>query len=276
MASIFKKISGFLRSKFKGNKKDWMFSKEFQDAVEELCPEIKEQSFRIELEKNHKDVLIFSNLCLETIDVWIEDTKFPSLTYKQKVAIITAHKSRRLLRSAQLLLFSGYLPEADIIGRSLLELTVLVHYIFSDKTEKRAKKWIHFNPHQRWDFSLISQEFMGDKLKGAYCNFSNYCHPHAAGSSRFLKEMEEGWLRFERGPIKDFQSVKDQILWVSNTAVSVLETFSKEISPPQRWIEKHDEIINSEIFQDRFLKHIKPLLDAEDEDFMKIINSLDQ
>lgn len=67
---------------------------------------MKEQSFRIELYKNLNDVVIFSQICLDSIDIWLEDLGFSSPTDFQKVAIITAHKSRRLLRAAQLLLFN--------------------------------------------------------------------------------------------------------------------------------------------------------------------------
>jgi len=274
MKKIFNKIVDSYKKLFVRNKKDWMFSDEFQKSVEEIMPEMKEQSFRIELDKNSKDSIMFSQLCLDVIDMWIDDLGTILPTDLQKVAIIVAHKSRRLLRASQLLLFSGYLPEAEIIHRSIIELTILVSYILNDETGKRAGKWLGFKIDQRWDFSMMSKEIMGDVAKDAYADLSSYCHPHVVGTAKYMRELDEGILRFERGAIKDFDLAEKQIFYISNSAVGIIEILNKVIKPSDRWVEKHNEIINSKIFCDNFAREIEPKIVAEDEQFMKIINNL--
>lgn len=152
---------------------------------------------------------------------------------------------------------------------------MLVHYIVKDKTGARAKKWLSFRSDQRWDFSLLAKDLMGDKARGVYTDLSNYCHPHAAGTSKFIRELEKGISRFERGAIKDFALAKKQIFYISNSAIGIIETLNTIISPSQKWVEKHDEIIGSNLFYENYIKEIEPKIAGGDKEFLEILNKLD-
>ena len=89
-----------------------------------------EDLFSLNIYALHKDAIDYNLLCLETVDYWlIQQAKVRNQTKQQKVLMLQILKGRRLLRSAQFILIKGFIPESEILLRSLLESILISNYL---------------------------------------------------------------------------------------------------------------------------------------------------
>lgn len=248
-----------------------MTSKEHKETEKYPVPaELLEKCFELNFSSRKTDEILFSNLCLSSIDTWLNDlkiTKEKELSDSEKLVILSVTKARRLLRSIQLLINSGQLPETIPLFRTLLENSILLAYILNDKTGKRITKYFSFtSPKQKWSFKLMSEEIIGKKIEGAYTDLSLYCHPHILGFSKIFHGKH-----IQRSAISDFDNAAEKLIQASVCAVGIVETANCVIPPSESWDAIHNQILNSKFLQTDF-KKVKKLIEEGDQDFCNLIS----
>lgn len=206
---------------------------------------VDEILFGLNLYAHCKKEIDYSFLCHETVNLWLstnlgdwEILKKKGITYSLVI------RGRRLLRAEQLILFKGFLPEAEILLRSTWETLLVLGYILGDPTESRAEKYINFGYKSGWDFRMLTEAMFGDKLYIIYQNLSTYAHPSNFGRAKLIYQNN-----FQFDSIHDYQRAGFLLVHTGNLSVALCELANKIFPPNTQWIEKHEQIYQTEIFK---------------------------
>lgn len=230
-----------------------------------------EELFRLNLIAHNRAEIDYSQLCLDAVDLWLNKVKSSdNYSAKQNITITSILKGRRMLRAAQLQLFRGFLPEAEILYRSVLEVSLVLAYVLNDSTEGRAKKYLKFDKKQRWDFALLAREFVGEQMLEVYSNLSLYLHPHNLGNARLVHNNV-----LQRGAIHDYEHGGRLLVMLGNCAVGLCEQSNVLFGEDLAWDKKHQEIYETEIFK-RNIKKAQEMIDQENEMVTKALTQLEK
>lgn len=190
----------------------------------------------------------YSFLCLETVDLWLDlNNETGSLLEKKGVAYTLVLRGRRILRSAQLLLFKGFLPEAEILLRCVQETILVLSYILDDSTDERLNKYLNFEQGRGWNFKFLSEDFFGKDFYQVYKNLSSYVHP---GNFGRIKLLYKGYLQIDSIPEYDTAGV--MLVSISDSAVALCELSNKIFPVNEKWDKKHNEIYQTTVFRNSF------------------------
>jgi hypothetical protein len=190
----------------------------------------------------------YSFLCLETVDLWLSEDygKFDILD-KKGIAHTLVIRGRRLFRGGQHLLFKGFLPEAEILMRSLWETVLVLRYILDDPTDTRAKEYINFGYTANWKFTKLTKEMLSKEAYKIYMELSRYAHPYNFGREKLFYKN-----RVAVGAIHDYEKAGDYLVMFSNYAVALCEVANFVFTASENWFRKHEEIYKTEIFKRNF------------------------
>jgi HKD family nuclease len=209
--------------------------------------------FELNLSTNKRAEIDYSFLCLETVDLWLNLNKdFGNLVEKKGVAFSLILRGRRILRAAQLLLFKGFLPEAEILLRCINETVLVLSYILEDPTDKRLNKYLTFDKGKGWDFRLLSTEFLGEEHYQVYKNLSDYTHP---GNFGRIKLLYKGY--HQKDSIPEYDNAGMMLVTFSNLAVTLCEISNRIFPKNEMWDKKHEEIYETAIFKKVYEESIK-------------------
>ncbi len=267
MKNIFINLQNIARSFFKKPKRrtDESIPNDANWPEELLYVERKADSneilFGLNLYSHKKSEIDYSFLCLDTVDVWLDAIKSSEgYSAKQNVAITSVLKGRRLLRAAQLQIFKGYLPEAEILYRSIFELQLVLSYILGDPTDGRIKKYLDFSKKKIWDFRMLCEDLLGKESYEIYANLSQYPHPFNLGRARLVHHGQ-----LERSAMQDYEKSGVLLVMFGNAAVSLCEISNVLFeNVPSEWEGKHQEIFDTEIFKKNIL-NVQTKIETEDE-----------
>lgn len=238
--------------------------------------EMLEECHRLNFGSHNKSTANFSLKCLNILAIWINELEYPirwnKLDNRKKVGILFVAKAYRLLRASQILISSGYLPESDILLRSLLEMQAMIFYILGDKSGKRAQKWIHSDHKQRWDSSLILENLSID-VSGAYSNFCSVAHPHILGFQKFIKFKKDSFV-INTGPTTDYNLAEEKLALASLSAVGINEIANSAIIPSKDWEKEHKDILNHAVYKRYFDRGIKNFAKIDDGSVVKFLFKL--
>jgi len=214
---------------------------------------LTEMLFKLNLSSMKRAEIDYSFLCLDTVDLWLDLHKdFGSLLEKKGVAFSFVLKGRRMLRSAQILLFNGFLPEAEILYRCIHETILVLAYILDDQTDERVKKYINFNQGKSWDFRFLSEQFLGEEQYQAYKNLSDYLHPSNFGR---IKLLYKGYL--QKDSIPEYDEAGVMLVIVGNAAVGLCELSNRVFPNNETWNQKHNDIYQTAIFKNNYSEAIE-------------------
>lgn len=223
--------------------------------------------FGLNLYAHNRAEIDYSTLCLETVDLWLGAVGSSSgYSSKQNIAITSVLKGRRLLRAAQLQIFKGYLPEAEILYRSIFEMQLVISYILSDLTDGRAKKYLTFEKKKIWDFRTLCEDLLGKGSYDIYASLSQYSHPFNLGRERLLYQGS-----LQPSAIHDYECAGRLLVVFGDSSVALCEKVNSLFIENIKWNEKHQEIYDTEIFKKNF-KNVQKMID-DDNDLMKMVLS---
>lgn len=206
---------------------------------------IDEILFGLNLYSHCKKEIDYSFLCLETVDLWLSINWGEwDILKKKGIAYSLVIRGRRLLRAGQFILFKGFLPEAEILFRSLWETMLILGYILDDPTESRAEKYINFGYKAGWDFRMLTEAMLGDEAYIFYQNMSTYAHPSNFGRAKLIYNKN-----FQIDSIHDYPRAGFLLVSSGNLAVALCELTNKIFPPNAQWVEKHEQIYQTEIFK---------------------------
>ena len=211
---------------------------------------ISEILFSLNLYGHKKEEIDYSFLCLETVDLWLS-LNIGSWNYfsNKGIAYTFCIRGRRLLRAGQFMLFKGYLPESEILLRSLWETLMTLTYIIEDPSEERAKKYSSFDYKSGWDFRLLTENLLGENAYETYRNLSLYVHPTNLGRGKMFYINS-----FYKDSIHNYDYAGELLVTFGNKAVALCEVSNKIFDPKPEWISKHNEIYQTDIFKKNYDK----------------------
>lgn len=206
--------------------------------------------FSLNLYAHEKAEIDYSFLCLETVDLWLSLNNGPWDYFSNKgISYSFCLRGRRLLRASQFMLFKGYLPESEILYRSMWETLMTLTYIIEDPSEERAKKYSSFDYKSGWDFRLLTENLLGENAYEFYRDLSLYVHPSNLGRGKMF------YLNgFQRESIHNYDYSGELLVTLGNKAVALCEASNKIFDAKPEWLEKHNEIYQTAIFQKNFDK----------------------
>ncbi len=249
---------------------------EVEDWPEELkyverMTDMNEVLFGMNLYAHNRAHIDYSILCLEAIDLWLNrmDKGAESYSAKQNVAITSVLKGRRLLRAGQLQLFKGYLPESEILARSIFEVQLVLGYILADPTDKRVNTYLADNK-KTWDFRTLCNEFMGEKGYEIYKGMSQYPHPFNSGRIKLIRGGQ-----LQRSSIHDYEHAGFLLVHLGNSAVGLCEQSNVLFDEDVEWNKKHQEIYGTEIFK-KNIEVAKGRIETGEEIMLKALSKLDE
>lgn len=224
-----------------------------------------EDLFTLNIFAHHKDAIDYNLLCLETVDFWLRQrAKVKHQTKQQKVLTLQILKGRRLLRSAQLILIKGFLPESEILLRSLLETQLITNYLVDDHHGERLRKYLEAQEKNIWGNRFLCEELFGIGYYDFYKHLCLYTHPSFSGLEVLLHgEMPQA------SAIHDYEKVAAILISFGNMAVSLCELANGVFPPDLEWDSKHYEIYDTDIFQKNYDVYLE-LYKQGDERFNKL------
>lgn len=214
---------------------------------------LSEVLFSLNLFAHNKAEIEYSFLCLETVDLWLK-LNANSLDYDSKkgIAYTFCLRGRRLLRASQLMLIDGYLPECEILFRSIWETLVTLAYLIEDPSESRAIKYLSFGQKSGWDLRLLTENLLGEGSYEMYRQLSLYVHPSNIGRIKLVYNDN-----LQPDAIHDFGKAGELLVMSGNKAVAICELSNKVFDFNQEWKEKHEEIYKTPIFQQNYERFIQ-------------------
>lgn len=224
-----------------------------------------EDIFCINIISLHKNAIDYNYLCLESVDLWLNDRiATEGQSNLQRIITLQVLKGRRLLRSAQLLLIKGFLPESEILLRSLFETQLITNFLVEDKDGGRLNKYLEFQDKNRWDTRYLCDELCGTGTYEFYKRLCQYTHSSSIGlSGLFYKDKEQP------SAIHDYAAASTLLIFFGNLAVSLCELAIRLFPYDLKWEEKHQEIYNTDIFKKNYEVFLE-LYKQGDERFIKI------
>lgn len=194
----------------------------------------------------------YSFLCLRTVDLWLKLNYGPwENTSPKGIAYTFCLRGRRLLRASQILVFSGYLPESEILFRSTWETFLTLTYIM-EEPEKRGNKYLSFDYKSGWDLRLLTENMLGKEAYDKYREMSLYVHPFHLGTKKMVYKNT-----FQVDAIHDFGRAGELLSMIGTTAVAICEVSNKIFGDSEEWVAQHNEIYKTEIFQKYYHKVIE-------------------
>lgn len=209
---------------------------------------LNENLFGLNLQAHCPKEIEYSFLCLDTVDLWLSEDhgKFDILG-KKGIAHTLVIRGRRLLRGGQHLLFKGYIPEAEILLRSLWETVLVLRYILDDPTDKRAEEYISFGHSSKWKFKKLAKDMSSEEAYLEYMELSRYAHPFNFGREKLFHCHD-----VQIDAIHDYLKAGHHLVSFSNNAVALCEVANFVFTASENWIRKHEEIYKTEIFKRNF------------------------
>jgi hypothetical protein len=231
--------------------------------------DLGEELFQLNLYAHQKKEVDYSFLCLSVIDYWLEYLReYKELTKEQTYAGIFVLRGRRLLRSIQLVCIYGYLPEIEILGRSLFELQLITAYVFECSSNDRIDKYIESINKNAWDFKLLCEDLLGEGSYQYYKHLSKYTHNSSASTGSFVYQEH-----FQLSAIHDYRKAGYQLVLQSNVAVSLCELTQKVFPSNEEWKLRHEKIYETEIFIENY-KNYQALILNNNETLKHVLQGL--
>lgn len=220
--------------------------------------------FGLNIYAHERAEIDYSILCLETVDLWLNRVKSSeNYSKKQNIAITSVLKGRRLLRAAQLQIFKGYLPEAEILLRSIFEVQLVLSYILGDSTDDRANKYLTFAEKKIWDFRMLCEDLLGEGSYEIYSKLSQYPHPYNMGRARLFYHGQ-----LQSSAIHDYDHAGILLVHIGNSAVGLCERANVLFDDDPEWDKKHQEIYDTEIFK-KNIKDVQAKIDQGNDMILK-------
>jgi hypothetical protein len=232
----------------------------------ERSTDLNEILFGLNLYAHNKAEVDYSTLCLSTVDVWLDRVESSAqYSAKQNVAITSVLKGRRLLRAAHLSIFKGYLPEAEILGRSMFEMQLVLSYILCDSTDGRVNKYLTFEKRKVWDFRTLCNELLGEEGYEIYIKLSQYPHPFNMGREKLIHNGQ-----LQPSAIHDYEGAGRLLVQLGDAAVSLCEKSNVLFDADSKWEKMHQEVYDSDIFKKNF-KVVQELIKNENALLSKVL-----
>lgn len=233
----------------------------------ERLVDMDEVLFGLNLYAHCRSEIDYAVLCLETVDLWLNRVKSSEeYSKKQNIAITFVLKGRRLLRATQLQLFKGYIPEAEIIFRSVFEMHLVLAFVLEDSTDKRADKYLNLTGQGVWDFRLLCENLLGENSYDIYKGLSQYPHPYNLGRAKLSHHG-----KLQRSAIHNYEEAGKWLVQFGNATVGLCEQANILFEEDSEWNKKHQEIYDTEIFK-KNIKLVKSKADKGDELTLKILS----
>jgi len=207
---------------------------------------ISEMLFSSNFNSHNKAEIDYSFLCLETVDLWLRlnYNQLDDHSSRKGIAYTFCLRGRRLLRSSQLLLLNGYLPESEILYRSLWETLMTLAYLIEDYSEERIKKYISFGHKSGWDLKTLTGNLLGEAAYLMYRELSLYVHPSNLGIGKMVYNN-----KFQVDAIHDYGSAGQLLVMNGDMAMAICEISNITFGLHQEWVDKQIEIYQTEIHQ---------------------------
>lgn len=235
----------------------------------ERLVDMDEVLFGLNLYAHNRGEIDYSILCLAVVDLWLKKIgTLDNPSEKQNIAITSVLKGRRLLRGAQLQIFKGYLPESEILFRSIFETQLVLSYILDDPTDSRVKKYLTFDKKKIWDFRLLCEDLLGDGSYEIYANFSQYPHPYNVGRAKLVHHD-----KLQSSSMHDYDKAGQLLVQIGNAAVGLCEQSSKIFEDNPEWNKKHQEICDTEISKNN-IKIVQDKIDKGDKMLLKSLSKI--
>lgn len=249
-----------------------MNDKKQEDWPEELkyferLVDMDEVLFGLNLYAHCRSEIDYAVLCLETVDLWLNRVKSSEeYSKKQNLAITFVIKGRRLLRAAQLQIFKGYIPEAEITYRSIFEIQLVLAFVLGAPNDKRVDKYLNLTGKGVWDFRLLCEDLLGEDSYEIYKMLSQYPHPYNLGRAKLVHHK-----KLQRSAIHNYEEAGKLLVQFGNSAVALCEEANVLFKEDPDWDKKHKEIYDTGIFKEN-IKVVESQIEKGEEKILRILS----